>query len=106
MTAPEQTPETDFSTAQCYPPSGFSGLLLSCVPNVTPRERQFAQPNWWEARNAAPRESDESRRCKARLAELVEVIVATRNVDHLGRFVDARERDTIPADRTGGLPLP
>ena len=32
-----------------------------------------------------------------------EVIVATRNVSHLGRFVDAREWETITADGSGGL---
>ena len=35
-----------------------------------------------------------------------EVIVATRNVGHLGRFVDAREWETITTDRPGGMPLP
>src|SRR5271157_3741961 len=35
-----------------------------------------------------------------------EVIVATRNVGHLGRFVDAREWQTITTDRPGGMPLP
>jgi hypothetical protein len=32
-----------------------------------------------------------------------EVIVATRNVSHLGRFIDAREWETITADGRGGL---
>jgi predicted nucleic acid-binding protein len=31
-----------------------------------------------------------------------EVIVATKNVNHLGRFVDAREWETITADWSGG----
>jgi hypothetical protein len=35
-----------------------------------------------------------------------EVIVATRNVGHLGRFVDAREWETISTDRPSGTPLP
>jgi hypothetical protein len=35
-----------------------------------------------------------------------EVIVATRNVGHLGQFVDAREWQTITTDRPGGMPLP
>ena len=35
-----------------------------------------------------------------------EVIVATRNVHHLGRFVDAREWETITADGSGGTPAP
>ena len=35
-----------------------------------------------------------------------EVIVATRSVGHLGRFVDAREWETITTDRPGGMPLP
>ena len=35
-----------------------------------------------------------------------EVIVATRNVGHLGRFVDAREWETITTDRPGGMPSP
>ncbi len=34
-----------------------------------------------------------------------EVIVAPRNVGHLGRFVDARDWETITADRPGGMPL-
>lgn len=33
-----------------------------------------------------------------------EVIVATRNVNHLGRFVDAREWETITAEESGGTP--
>lgn len=35
-----------------------------------------------------------------------EVVVATRNVGHLGRFVDAREWETITTDRPGGVALP
>jgi len=38
---------------ECYPTSGFSGLLLSWVPYVALKERPFAQQNWWKARNAA-----------------------------------------------------
>ena len=34
-----------------------------------------------------------------------EVIVATRNVGHLGRFVDARDWETITTDRPGGMPV-
>ncbi len=36
----------------------------------------------------------------------LEVIVATRNVGHLGRFVDARDWEMISSDCSGGMPLP
>ncbi len=34
-----------------------------------------------------------------------EAIVATRNVGHLARFVDAREWETIATDPPGGMPV-
>ena len=38
-------------------------------------------------------------------ADGFDVIVATKNVGHLGRFIDAREWETITADWAGGTPM-
>src|SRR3954466_13132769 len=70
---------------------------------------------WAQARNEGYATADDSALdCDVILAAQAllvaedgfEVIVATRNVGHLGRFVDAREWETISTDRPGGMPLP
>jgi hypothetical protein len=70
---------------------------------------------WAQARNEGHATADDSALdCDVILAAQAllvaedgfEVIVATRNVGHLGRFVDAREWETITTDRPGGMPLP
>ena len=70
---------------------------------------------WAQARNEGYATADDSALdCDVILAAQAllvaedgfEVIVATRNVGHLGRFVDAREWETITTDRSGGMPLP
>ena len=35
-----------------------------------------------------------------------DVIVATRNLGHLGHFIDAREWETIIPNQSGGMPVP
>ncbi|MGA7498670.1 MAG: hypothetical protein WBX00_18230, partial [Isosphaeraceae bacterium] len=70
---------------------------------------------WAQARNEGYATADDSALdCDVILAAQAllvaedgfEVIVATRNAGHLGRFVDAREWETITTDRPGGMPLP
>ncbi len=70
---------------------------------------------WAQARNEGYATADDSALdCDVILAAQAllvaedgfEVIVATRNAGHLGRFVDAREWQTITTDRPGGMPLP
>jgi hypothetical protein len=66
---------------------------------------------WAQARNEGYATADDSALdCDVILAAQAllvaedgyEVIVATKNVDHLGRFVDARESETIIVDWSGG----
>jgi hypothetical protein len=70
---------------------------------------------WAQARNEGYATADDSALdCDVILAAQAslaaedgfEVIVATRNVGHLGRFIDAREWEMISIDRPGGMPLP
>jgi len=70
---------------------------------------------WAQARNEGYATADDSALdCDVILAAQAllfaedgfEVIVATRNVGHLARFVDAREWQAITIDRPGGMPLP
>ena len=71
-------------------------------------------PSFGQARNQGHATADDSALdCDVILAAGVlvagdgfEVIVATRNVNHLGRFVDAREGETITSDWSGGLQTP